>query len=228
LIRLTEKIAGRTVCILLHGASIKGIPEHALNGKDWCYVSLNDFMFVEALMKKELEVVLITSEVEIVRKCVDVAVFLDRNPTNLFITTTWALGALMEKSNGFVKKYRNQIILVPRPPFLPIKDNVARPNSVTILFLTLADAGVKKIVVLGMDGCEYGKSIVEQKRTYINQELFDSHGNRKTAIMIDTMVFNKHFPELFKGKNCEILNCSPGSHITVIPQITHECLTEMS
>jgi len=230
MIRLTNKVNNRTVCILLHGASIKDVPKKALDGKDWCYMSINDFMPVENLMGVELEVILVASEMEIDRKYFDIALFLSRKPNNLFITTASALGELREKGEGFVKVYRNQLIVVNRPPLLsvPNSSNVARPNSVTILLSTLMKAGVKKIVILGMDGCKRELTIQQQKNTYVNLSMFDPDGKRKTAIALDTIMFNEYFPG-FRGDNpCEIFNCSPGSHITVIPQITYKGLAEMS
>ena len=231
--RLTEKVANRTVCVLLHGKSIQDIPKHALTGKDWCYASINNFIVVEDLMLKpinaELSVVLITSEAEIIHKTMDIGVFLDRSPSNVFITTTWALGALENRSHAFVDRFRNQIILVPRLPFMPILKGrrQARPNSVTLLFLALAEAGVKKIVVLGMDGCSIELSNIDEKRTYIDNGRFD-YPDRQTEIKVDTITFNQHFLKLWSNKTCTILNCSPGSHINAVKQITHDHLVKMS
>jgi len=79
-----------------------------------------------------------------------------------------------------------------------------------------------------MYGCKRNLTIQQQKDTYVNSGMFNPDGNRKTAIAIDTIVFNEHFPNFWIGNNCEILNCSPGSLITAIPQITHEGLVKMS
>ena len=224
--RLRDLVAGRTVAVCAHGASIRELaaraPEFA--DLDFCYASLNYFSVIEteivARMGRQLEIVYCTSGEEAARRRKVIMRFLARSRRKALITCE---RVLRDRLGRAMRSWTHQTVLIDEPE----GPRSQWPNSMTGLLLTLMGArATSKIITFGLDG--YLGPRASALDTYVGQERLRRE-RRAGNIVTDTVHFNAHWPA-WRDAYCarhdvppvEVLNCSPKTVITPIPVITYD------
>ncbi len=230
--KLTDVIGGRTVALLLNGASIKQLEERIdqFAHFDICYMGINKFSTIEqailAKANKEIDIVFCMSEQDIPKRMNDIKEFLSRKSKNLFITTLCAMTWLKEKDrNEILDNYGDKLYLMPRLLCRP-----KYPISLEVIIDELIKAKAKHLILFGADGywesAMNGKSDLEIIRwdqqkmlsTYYDPGFFEGE-RRATGVGVGTYRFNKTFK--YQPEKIKIINCSPNSHYKHIPKMSY-------
>uniref|UniRef100_A0A6M3KXY7 Uncharacterized protein n=1 Tax=viral metagenome TaxID=1070528 RepID=A0A6M3KXY7_9ZZZZ len=224
--RLIERVAGKVVCILLHGKSVAKLEQcpELLSDPELVIASLNYFQPVEerilSRIGSQLNLILCTSETEIKKRILGIKEALDRPDYPLFITTVYALQQI-PKPWEFVADYRSKIILAVKPD--PWPRSTRMPPSLVIYLQALTAANAKRVVLFGCDGADPTITVKQQKRSYYRTEMFMDR-SRHTEISLDTQFLNTHYIDaiqrpLYKmwGRRLEVINCNPASWVKVFP-----------
>ncbi len=230
--RLTDVIRGRTVALLLNGASIKAL-ENQINDFaefDLCFMGINRYSTIEHSIliksRKAFDIVFCMSEQEIPRRVHDIKEFLFRNNKNLLMTTLCAMTWLNEADrNWLLDNFGDKLYLMPRLLCRP-----AYPISLEIIIEELIKAKVERLILFGADGylepAMKGKSELEIIR-WNQQKMLDTYYDpgffkeerRATGVGIGTVRFNKNFK--YQPDKIKIVNCSPLSHYDHIPKMSY-------
>lgn len=233
--RLIDVIRGRTVVLLLNGASVKTL-ENRINDFakfDLCFMGINRFSAIEqsilVKIRKAFDIVFCMSEQDIPRRIQDIKGFLFRNNKNLLMTTLCAMTWLKEADrNWLLDNFGDKLYLMPRLLCRP-----AYPISLEIIIEELIKAKVGHLILFGADGYlepeMKGKSELEIIRwnqqkmlnTYYDPGFFKGEG-RATGVGIGTVRFNKNFK--YQPEKIKIVNCSPNSHYAHIPKMSYDQL----
>jgi hypothetical protein len=222
--RLIERVAGRTVALLLHGSSVGGLADRtaelaAAGGVVWA--GLNHFRLLEARLltpaSRTMDLVFCCADGEVERRLEDLGDLLSRPDRPLLITRPAALAAHAELS-----AHRAQVLTEPLPALWPY------PNSLILFLRLLVVARPARIVLCGADG--YLGEDDAALPTYFGSEQFQREG-RLSGVLRDTLLFNAHFPALLARWQVrlgapfpEILNASPGTVLRGLPVIGHDQL----
>lgn len=223
--RLQRIIGGRSIGLLLHGASVKametGIQEVGYG--DMCWASLNYFTLLEkqilGRIGDRLSIIAMFSEQSLARRHKDIIQFLKRPEDNLLITSSFILNNIPDYQT-FIRLFRDKIYLTEG---LPVPWEAERKaNSVALLLNELVASGVNKINIFGMDGIGKGPTAMQEKQSYCYSPTIFQPG-RFTSIRKDTVDFNKAFPKVlayWKARNFspEIINYNQQSYIKVFPR----------
>ncbi len=234
--KLTDVIGGRTVALLLNGASIKTLEDRIEDFAHFnlCFMGINRFSAIEQniLFKigEAFDIIFCMSEQDIPRRVHDIMEFLHRNQPNLVMTTLCAMTWLEEaKRNQLLDMYGGKLYLMPRLMCRP-----AYPISLEVIIDELTKAKVGHLILFGADGYlepgkGQGKSELEIIRwnqqkmlnTYYDAEFFKNE-RRATGVGIGTMRFNKNFR--YQPDKIKIMNCSIASQYEHIPRTTYDAL----
>jgi hypothetical protein len=237
--RLTNIVKGRIACIMGSGKSIEALEDKIYDLKDYdlCWTSLSIFPIMEKYILKN-----INKHLEVVLHCTSVPKskrmkyekyrlnmlrpFLAREEKNLYLTTKgiaqrdWKELGLITFWNDFCSK----TLIIDN--YLNVFDV---PNSLSILIMALAEAGAKKIILFGCDGCKTETNLHTYYKPEIREEeraiCFD--GKETSGIQRDTSNFNQKFDLIYKY-NVPIVNCSPNTIINTgkIKNVTYEKLED--
>lgn len=224
--RLKALINNRSVFVLLHGQSIQRLEYHIEGFKDYdiCYASINKFMLIQKYFLDKIgasfDIIDCTSQLEFVRRVIDIEKFLSEGEKRLFITTLDAI-SYVYKSNVFLDKFRERVFITDEPL------GEDRVNSLSMLLPILINGGASKIFLFGVDGCKEGQK--ETATYYRSSEMMSRP--RGTRIGIDTTLFNLHYERLqklhCKGKIPPIYNCNPDSHIKTFEKIKYDDIKQL-
>jgi len=231
--RLSAAVGGRTVALLLGGASIRGLEDRMeqFANFDLCYMGVNRFMAIERNILtprgKEFDVIFCMSEQDIPRRLGDILTFLGRDSKKLLMTTLCAMTWLdKDKRDWILDTYGEQLYLMPRLLCRP-----EYPISLELIIDQLILAKVDHLILFGADGYlepgMKGKSEKElirwdQQRmlsTYYDPEFFKKE-KRATGVGIGTVRFNRNFR--YQPDKMRIVNCSPDSHYAHIPKMGYD------
>ncbi len=231
--KLTDIIGGRTVALLLNGASIKTLENRISDfaGFDLCFMGINRFSAIEHSILEQankcFDIVFCMSEQDIPRRIRDIKEFLYRNNKNLLMTTLCAMTWLNEADrNWMLNNFGDKLYLMPRLLCRP-----AYPISLEIIIDELIKAKVERLILFGADGylepAMKGKSELEIIRwnqqkmlnTYYDPGFFKDE-RRATGVGIGTVRFNKNFK--YQPEKIKIVNCSPISHYAHIPKMSYD------
>ena len=223
--RLLDNIGGRPVFILLHGASVKLLEGYItqFRGASICYASINRFNLLEqnilSKIGERFSLIHCHANPGLEQFAPRLAEFLRRPDRNMLMTTEYAAAFFNTRHAGFIDEFREKLWLTS--DFRHI-----RANSLMAFLAALMKAMVKDIILFGADGCA-DKSMQGQIKSYYHPETFEP--GRTCAVTWDTTRFNMLFPtieEQYRKDGTRILNCSPGSLITCIPQISYDDLPQ--
>ena len=233
--RLSGVINGRTVALLLNGASIKGLEEcmEYFAHFDLCYMGINRFRPIEHAIlnkgKRAFDIIFCMSEQDIPKRIEELERFLGRGQSNLLITTLSAMTWLDETTrNRVLDRYQDKLYLMPRLMCRP-----KYPISLEVIIDELVKADVKTLLLFGADG--YWEPAMEGKTdeeiirwsqpkmqaTYYDHAMANEKG-RATGVGVGTYRFNKNFK--YEPDKIRIINCSPDSHYKHIPKMSYEQL----
>jgi len=241
--RITNWLDGRTAAIALHGASIRGLRNHPhYLDRNWAWATVNRWQVVEKILwpdlpavDRPLGLVLMTSETEMEKVGSTLVMFLNRNESNLVVTTLASLNANPAVEHILTECHRGRVVLVRRPPLVATEhlDGTAALNSAMLLAMTLVRAGARRLLFFGLDGAEPGEVVqARQKETYADQSIFRD-SSRDTQIARDTWVMNESANALLTqamdqtGARIEVYNASPATYITAFPVISHAQAVEI-
>lgn len=223
--QLTQRVAGRTVGILLHGSSVSGLAAHATEiaaAPDVVWTGINHFRLLEesllAPAGRGMSIVFCCADGEVTRRLPDLTALLQRHDQPLLITRPDHLAAHAAE----FAPHRAQILTQTLPALWPL------PNSLTLFLRQLIALRPARIVLCGADG--YLGEDDAALPTYFGSEQFKREG-RLSGVLRDTLLFNAHFPALLARWRTmlgdpfpEIINCSPGSVLRGLPLIEHDQL----
>lgn len=219
---LEALVKGRTVGFLLHGSSVRAFADHAgrLTRTDAVWLGMNHFSLLEdSLLKpfgREFSAVFCSAEGEVERRMDQLIGFLSRPGPRLLITRPDRFA----EHRARLERFRDSIALEKLPPLWPY------PNSLALCLRLLVQCRPARIVLFGSDGY-LGEDDISLP-TYFGAEQF-MREKRYSGILLDTLLFNAHFPQVLArwqgrlGKAFPgIVNCSPGSLIRAFPVIGYE------
>ncbi len=219
--RLAALVEGRTVGILLPGASIKQFSDHAnkLARLPVVWMGVNHFSVIEDTLLKpfqrEFAIVYSGADGEVARRHGQLAAFLGRPGSRLLITRP----DQYEEHKGILAPHEASIAMARLPPLWPY------PNTLTAALRLLVQCRPRRIVLFGADG-DLGEKDYSLS-TYFQSEVFVKE-KHVVSILRDTLLMNGHLPRILKRWNerlngaCpEIINCSPGTHVRAFPVIDY-------
>lgn len=172
--------------------------------------------------------------------------FLLRNEDNVLLTSHIVINqAFVELNRGdLYTKYKRKFSIIEEL-FESTQDRPAQlwrqaPNSITLAFAGLIAGQAKKIIVFGMDGFAFDINMTTEQilNSYyrsdaVKHDRLMAFGSETSGNLVgDTVSFNKKFDELHKTYQsvyhnpCEIVNCSPNSHIDVLRKISYDDLKD--
>ena len=233
--KLSDIVNGRTVALLLNGASIKMLEErieHFVHF-NFCFIGINRFSAIEknilTKVGKAFDIIFCMSEQDIPRRIHDIKLFLARDTKNLLMTTLCAMTWLSElERNRLLDNYGDKLYLMPRLLCRP-----KYPISLEVIIEQLIKADIKNLILFGADGYlepemkgESEQDIIRwnQQRmlnTYYDSEFFKQE-RRATGVGIGTVRFNKTFK--YQPERIKIVNCSPNSRYAHIPKMSYDRL----
>lgn len=239
-------LAGRPVCLLGSGPSIGQLPEHLKSiPSDTIWVGHNVFRAVERILEdglgRRLDIVYVSSKQTIEAYVREYRKFLERDDKNLLLTTTGGELIFNQCSPGLLKEFWNKVIVTRCEPGAPLPDHafnvVQHPGiffSFVFAILILLTAGVRTIVLFGIDGSPVGVDEATQWHygrfeDYPNSWFREQPGGYGPEIA----VLNSNWNGLIGAtginqKGFKIYNCNPNSEVTCFVRIPYSDLRTLA
>lgn len=233
LLRFKRLIHGRPVAIILPGFSIYELVHRIedLRGLDICYAGINNWLPLEQdiLHKIDKRCSILVSSAEPDFFIEDIVSFLERQDSNVYIAERMQFKeAGGENLVRLYENYNEKLLFCTtfwteeEKPNDDYPLHFIRHNSMSILVALLTIAEPSAIVLFGADGGRISKEGLYYRE--ITRKQHPDTLDPEMSLARDTKWLNEGMLNTLewtrnthKVKQCEIINCSEQSHLTIFP-----------